>query len=233
VTLAAVAALLLQDDASALLKKLEERLAGAKTLQVSLKGETLLRKGDKTGRAAMSGTLRVKAPAKYRVQVLMEYGEQKAEGLLVSDGEKVLEKAGEVERELVPMKDFSARLGGLVARFGPHAAQTMQLRNPDREPQDKEQDFLPDARKLVTIENAKAAKDGDATVLTYAAVYRRTGEEADTRAEMTLVLGKDGLPAKRTAKLAMEAVAIEVTETYTDWKIDAELDDALFALPKR
>lgn len=224
-----VALLFLQEpDADALLKKLEERLVGAKTLQVEIKGETVFTKGKESAKAGMTGTLKLKAPAKYAFAGTMERGDEKIAASITSDGETAVEKAGEVVRKLKSVKDFGARAGALFARFGFVPAQVLRLRNEDLEAQEKDADFLPDARKLVKLEGAKARSVKGGTVITAIAVYRRYGEESDTRVDVTLELGEDGLPAKRVMKLVQEAVTIEVTESYSGWKIDGEIDDALF-----
>jgi outer membrane lipoprotein-sorting protein len=221
----------LQDpDADALLKKLEDRLVAAKTLQVEMKGETVFTKGKESAKAAMAGTLKIKAPAKYAFAGTMERGEEKIAASITSDGEVAVEKAGDVVRTLKPVKDFGERAGALFARFGFVPAQVLRLRNEDVEPQEKDADFLPDARKLVKVEGAKARAVKGGTVITAVAVYRRYGEEGDTRVEVTLELGEDGLPVKRVMKLAQEAVTIEVTESYSAWKIDAEIDDSTFTV---
>ena len=226
--------LLLQEpDAGEVLKSLEAKLSTAKTLQVDIQGESVLSRGETRKRVAITGSFTVKAPSKYLVAVTLERDDEKVAGRLVSDGERVAEKAGEIERELVPLKDFATRLGSLLARFGIISAQVLGLRNEDLEPQEKNQDFVPDARKLVTIEGAKAVKGKEGTTVTYTAVFRRRGEESETRAAVTLDLGADGFPVKRTMKVSMEAIAVEVTEKYSGWKLDAELADATFALPKK
>ncbi len=220
--------LLCQQDADTLLKQLEAKLVKAKTLQVEIKGETSFTKGGKKATASMAGVIKAKAPAKYSFIGTMSQGEQKIEANLVSDGATVKETAGDKTRTMTPVKDFSERAGALFSRFGFVPAQVLGLRNEDLDPQVEGADFLPDARKLVTIEAAKAAVDGGVTTITGTAVYRRYAETSDTKVAFTLVLGADGFPAKRTLKHVMEAITVEVVETYSNWKLDADIADDEF-----
>ncbi len=217
-------------DADSLLKKLEDRLVGAKTLQVEMKGETAFTKGKESAKAAMAGSLKIKAPAKYAFAGTMERGDEKIAASITSDGDVAVEKAGDVVRKLKPVKDFGERAGALFARFGFVPAQVLRLRNEDLEAQEKDADFLPDARKLVKLEGAKARVVKGGTMITAIAVYRRYGEQSDTRVDVTLELGEDGLPTKRVMKLVQEAVTIEVTESYAGWKLDVEIEDSAFTV---
>lgn len=229
---------LLGQDVSSLLKKSDDLLLKAKTLQVTLKASSTLVMGRLTAKSKTEGTIRVKGPAKFRFDVTITTDGVISQGSLISDGETAFDTlAPGLSRR--PMKNAAERIAVTMSRLGIHSAAALSLQNPDRDPWEEDDEYIPDLRKLVKWSEIKYAgreKVGEveAHQLTMMASFRKRAEEADSTAEVAVWLDvKTGLPLKRTVTHKADQRRVTCLETYEGWKIDEELTDEVFVVEKK
>ncbi len=212
---------LLQDDPAETLKKLEERLVRAKTFQVAYRAEATIRFGPEKRVTKAEATLKVKGPAKFRVDEKLD----EHTVTIASDGEWVVSKSGGAKEQRRPMKNSAERFAILYARMGLMTSAWISMVNEDKDPSADDEEYLPDLRKLASYSGTVSAGE---KAIRYTVTYRKRGEEADSTATVTVWLDANGLPSQRKTEHTSGVRMVVAEETYSDWKIDEDIDDAVF-----
>lgn len=225
-TVLVLASVSLQDEApEKLFRRMEEKIAGARTLQSAFKasfgGEArgelaggFLLQGQ-SGRMTLEGTAQGK-PVKI---------------LRVSDGKRTKvvsqDNAIRVEEETPPR--FGEDTRTVVSRLGFCTMFFSFMRTPDSSKEGK-----PLAQTLVTRDFSKGAREKvgerDAQAVSYTLVETERNEVGVTVSVWVDL--ETALPLKRVVTFRREGKEVTITETSSDFRLDAEIEPSKFELPK-
>ena len=212
-----------KNDAESLFKKMEEKLAKAKTVQVKSKGSSMTADGEMSAAVDLSW----EAGNKARVASEMKIpGPGEFKSLFISDGKSAalsgLEaKSGKTFQNLTPdLVRAWSRGGGFFASEWIEAATFKDARHPKR-------GIVP---KAVEFKSGPKEKVGprDAQKLEYTLTEVESG-----KVSMSLWIDLEThLPLKREMRGFHGREKMTFTEHYSDFKIDEEIDASKFELPK-
>jgi outer membrane lipoprotein-sorting protein len=211
-------------------RKLEEALGKAKTLSLKFRCEAVHTRNGQERKLASEGTLLLKGEGQARMEsrTTRDGQEQRGfSGTLVSDGTRARATSGSNPREADTPKDLRAAL-----TFGPSTSGMLfflALARMTNRGSDAERPLVPDLRKTVSVSGFKLG-DGEGGAKTLTCVVKTTTPEAS---ETEIVLHYE--PAgprllKRLLTFTTKDEKLVMTETYEEFRLDAELKDELFKL---
>ena len=201
-----------KDDGEALFTKAEEKATKGKTFH--FKASLEFKEGDKESKVAVEGWF--KEGNKFKVAYSGDMGGEHTDFTAISDGKRVKGR----EKTADAPKDLAAELRKLCASGTPLFA-VMFLAS----------DQFEGTKDMVTISKIKLGKDdkvGDRAVkvITYAAGIK------DEKEETTGTIWIDATTSALVKRELKGPKGEHLVETYETWKVDEELKDEDFALPK-
>ena len=216
------------DDPSVRMKAMEEKIAKADSLQVTLDSKFESSKGKGSG--TIQGTLTLGAGDKARAELNLNFMGKAMKIQMVSDGTKMVESIdGKAKPAKETTKHFRDTMTAVLARSGFSAgfllAGANQVDKVDKEDNPLKMVLVSDFKKL------KVEKIGDRDALVIQ--YKLTMKGADIAPTGTVWLDlKTNLPLKRVIRAEMGSETMTLTENYSNFRINPKLDDKLFELPK-
>ncbi len=209
------------DDAEKRFKAMEDKIRKADALRVTFACDF---KNDQIT-FAMKGTLTVRAPNKARLEADASFFGKDMKIVMVSDGTKMVNRTdGQNNPAQDTPKFFQEMLTSLVSRTGiTIGALTLgNLNDKQKNPLDelKVSDFKAKPAEQVNGRNA--------AVIAYKLAIKN--DQAATA--IVWLDAATGLPLKRALQFEMGNQRFTVTETYSDLRLNPQLDARLFELPK-
>lgn len=216
--LVAIALVLPQEknEAEELFKKMEGKLANAKTIQLKLSGEMQPMK------LALTGELLFDEAGKMRMELEGKSGPDLLKALMLSDGKNLrLESSDKKDPKSFEVPETLGKLArACFARAG--FVGTLDALDNDRDVKlEPDAQFAPKGFKLGAKEKVG---EREAQAVDYTMAKAGHPESA-----VTVWIDKETLlPLKRTVKMG----GMSLTENYSGVKLDEKLDAAKFVLPK-
>ncbi len=213
------------DKAEKLFRAMEERLSRARTVRLAFRVDWHLGREKGTFR----GTFLLAAGNKARLQVKGAVLGKDVDAVLVSDGARigVLDSSAAKPLEAPAPKPLNEIMTAALSRSGLFLNLDLLGRQLDRKDggQLKAAELFPVSdRKLGRKEKLMGR---EAQIVTYAVRY-----DAERKLNATLWIDREtGLPLKRVLT-HREVQKEQITETYTDLKLNEKLDPKQFELPK-
>jgi len=218
IALVAIALILPQEknEAEDLFKKMEEKLAKAKTVQLKLSGEMQPMK------LGLTGELLFDEAGKLRMELEGKAGPDLMKALMLSDGKKLrLESNDKKDPKQFEVPETLGKLArACFARAG--FVGTLDALDNDRDVKlEPDAQFAPKEFKLGAKEKVG---EREAQAVDY-----KLAKEGHPESVVTVWIDKETLlPLKRTVKMG----GMALTETYSGLKLDEKIDAAKFELPK-
>jgi outer membrane lipoprotein-sorting protein len=213
------------NDAEKLFRETEKKIAEAKSLWVASDIDVK----DKLGGGTLKSTVALAPGNKLRLTMKGKGGGKEMEMEVASDGDKLLTRMappGKSKQEAVP-KNLHALISKLISRGGTVGAFFVVRVGSPGAPKE------PDPEKLFNVKDftmGEAAKVNgrDAKVLHY-----QIDIDGKESAKITLWLDAQTLlPLKRLIVPTRPVEEAQVTETYTEFTLNPQLDAKTFELPK-
>ena len=216
--LVAVALLLPQEknEAEALFKKMEEKIAKSKTFQLKFSGEL------QPAKMAVTGHLLSDEGNRMRLDLEGKVEGQTHTATMISDGKKLRFKSSDKpEPKVLDVPETFGPLSRACISRGGFFGMLDSLDNEEGLKAKADDHFLPSAFKLGAKEKVG---DREAQAVDY-----RLVKENHPETQVTIWIDtQTNLPLKRSLKMG----DMSLTETYSDCKVDEKLDAAKFELPK-
>jgi outer membrane lipoprotein-sorting protein len=214
------------DEAEKRFRAMEQRLNKARTVQLAFRVDADLG-GEK---AKLSGTLALAAGNKARLRVKGAVLGTNVDAELVSDGARMraIDQLSALRLEEPAPKHLNEIMTAALSRSGLFLNLDLfskQLDHKDGDQLKPAELFAVSDLKLGRKENLMGR---EAQILTYAVRY-----DAKRKLNATVWIDTEtGLPLKRVLTPQQGQSKEQITETYTDWKLDTKLDPKQFELPK-
>jgi outer membrane lipoprotein-sorting protein len=208
-------------EAEKLFRQVEKKLAAAKTIKVAFDGDLTW-----SGKVVISftGKLAVGDGDKFFVETTRSGLGNKEHTVLVSDGEKV------VEKDLVHMKlttrdrprNLGAYLRGAMVRAGLVMSMDMDAPAP-----------RPKAEEYWKTTNFKLAdKEIIDKIPTQAIDFPVAWDKTKTAKVRLWIDPKNSLPVRLRLTREQDGASLQLTENYREFLVDGKLEDNQFELPK-
>ncbi len=223
--IAVIAAIFLApQSAEETLSKIEDALAGARTISVTFRFSGEPKPGEMGNRGAGEGTVLLKEGGKVNLSLRGTDGQKRREFSVVSDGQKLrIKLVGKARDEAAPGR-FKDAMAVAVARLGPGVAMFYtDLIGPDNPKE------MPDFKKVLPVSDVKpGADEKEGRSIRYRVKYEDDGQVFDIRLWYDPQTFR---PLKRVVEVAGSTGASVVAETYEGVAFDAEIPDERFRIP--
>jgi len=208
-----------ENEAEKLYRGMEKKILAAKSLVVEFDSQNTV--GDK--KFTVKGTIHLAEGNKTRLDLESEIFELGGKNLIVTNGTAKYAKVGEIVFREGPFPPKGDVFLALIAEFGAAgAALEQKIATAELNEEFPVTTFKLGPKEMIGEREAQVVQ------------YQLENKKLGSLAKMSLWIDtKTGLPLKRTMAEKQDGKEVRMTETYTVFTVDSNLDDKLFEVPQK